>query len=567
MTVALRVEEPSARYVVSAQPAWLAAFDLLATPQGGIGRLRRLILELAVQGKLVSQSTQDEHASAIVASARAAKGLSDSRQSAAENGATGTPAPPLPSGWCWSSLSEIGLISPRNQAHDNAIASFVQMSSVPVAMMQPHLTEPRPWREIKTGFTHFAEGDVGVAKITPCFENGKSTVFRRLHGGIGAGTTELHIVRPLGGVLAEYVLVFLKSPAFLRNGEAAMTGTAGQKRLPRSCFEGTPFALPPIAEQHRIVARVEELMKLCDALEQNGRLADEQHARLTSTLFNALASSESAHALAENWQRVAEHFDLLLDRSEALDALEQTILQLAVCGLLAVQDESDEPATGFLERLRGARPASAGGVELPNGPYEIPKSWAWCAIEQIANVGTGTTPSRTNAAYFDPPEVPWVNSGETARPFIASTAQHVSGLALRETSLKVYPQGTLVVAMYGQGKTRGQISELLIAATTNQACAAIVPVDSTVHHRRYLKLVFEKSYDELREGAAGGAQPNLNVGKIKSTLIPLPPLAEQRRIVARVEELRRLCANLRRLLTEAREIQSRLADALVAELA
>lgn len=341
MTVALRVEEPSARYVVGAQPASLAAFDLLATPQGGIGRLRRLILELAVQGKLASQSTQDEHASAIVASARAAKGLSVSRQSAAENGATDTPAPPLPSGWCWSSLSEIGLINPRNQADDNTIASFVQMSSVPVALMKPHLTEPRPWREIKTGFTHFAEGDVGVAKIAPCFENGKSTVFRRLHGGIGAGTTELHIFRPLGDVLAEYVLVFLKSPAFLRNGETAMTGTAGQKRLPRSYFEGAPFPLPPIAEQHRIVARVEELMKLCDALEQNGRLADEQHARLTSTLFDALATSESAQALAENWQRVAEHFDLLLDRPEAIDALEQTILQLAVRGLLVRPDVRD----------------------------------------------------------------------------------------------------------------------------------------------------------------------------------------------------------------------------------
>jgi type I restriction enzyme S subunit len=121
--------------------------------------------------------------------------------------------------------------------------------------------------------------------------------------------------------------------------------------------------------------------------------------------------------------------------------------------------------------------------------------------------------------------------------------------------------------MYGQGKTRGQISELMISATTNQACAAITPINSTVHHRAYLKLVFEKSYDELRKQASGGAQPNLNVGKIKSMLIPLPPLAEQHRIVARVKELRQLCANLRQRLIEARQTQSRLADALVAEIA
>ncbi len=374
------------------------------------------------------------------------------------------------------------------------------------------------------------------------------------------------LLRPRSQVIcAEFLALSLRNP----NMQAEIWRSVKQSAQPCLYLGKTSvlgIALPPIVEQHRIVARVEELMKLCDALEQNGRLADEQHARLTATLFDALATSESPQALAENWQRVAEHFDLLLDRPEAVDALEQTILQLSVCGLLVMQDESDEPAAGFLERLRGARSASAGGVERPNGPYEIPKSWAWCAIEQIANVGTGTTPSRTNAAYFNPAEVPWVNSGETARPFIAWTAQHVSAVALRETSLKVYPPGTLVVAMYGQGKTRGQISELMIAATTNQACAAIVPIDATVHHRRYLKLVFEKSYDELREEAAGGAQPNLNVGKIKSTLVPLPPLAEQRRIVARVEELRRRCADLRQRLTEARETQARVVDALVAEV-
>ena len=100
---------------------------------------------------------------------------------------------------------------------------------------------------------------------------------------IGAGTTELHVVRPLGGLLPEYILLFLKSSGLLRNGEAVMTGSAGQKRVPRTYFESTPCPLPPRAEQCRIVARVEELMKLCNALEESGRLADEQHGRLTAT--------------------------------------------------------------------------------------------------------------------------------------------------------------------------------------------------------------------------------------------------------------------------------------------
>jgi type I restriction enzyme S subunit len=160
-----------------------------------------------------------------------------------------------------------------------------------------------------------------------------------------------------------------------------------------------------------------------------------------------------------------------------------------------------------------------------------------------------------------------VTSGETGKPFIAETAQHVTELALSQTSLTVYPVGTLIVAMYGQGKTRGQVSELQIEATTNQACAAIVLVEPSFAHRSFVKLVFEKSYDEIRELSAGGAQPNLNVGKIKATLIPLPPLAEQSRIVTRVAQLRHLCFELRQRLAASQSTQAHLAEALVESVA
>jgi type I restriction enzyme S subunit len=184
-------------------------------------------------------------------------------------------------------------------------------------------------------------------------------------------------------------------------------------------------------------------------------------------------------------------------------------------------------------------------------------------IDALASVGTGTTPSRDNTAFFEGGVIPWVTSGETGQPFIRQTEQHITEAALAQTSLTIYPIGTLVVAMYGQGKTRGQISELCIPATTNQACAAVVLVEPKKAHKDYVKLVFEKSYDELRELSAGGAQPNLNVGKVKTTLIPLPPLVEQSRIVTRVNELRSLCADLRQRLASGQATQAHLADALV----
>ena len=144
--------------------------------------------------------------------------------------------------------------------------------------------EVRRWGDIKKGYTHFAEGDVGLAKITPCFQNGKSTVFRNLTGGLGSGTTELHIVRPLL-VNPDFILLFLKCPYFIETGVPKMTGTAGQKRLPAEYFAYSPFPLPPHAEQHRIVAKVDELMALCDRLEASLVIVDDTRRRLLDTLL------------------------------------------------------------------------------------------------------------------------------------------------------------------------------------------------------------------------------------------------------------------------------------------
>ncbi len=128
--------------------------------------------------------------------------------------------------------------------------------------------EERPWGEIKSGYTHFKNGDVVMAKITPCFENGESDVMNGLTGGFGAGTTEPHVFRQTGeGVLPEFVILYLKTRGFITRGIPRITGSAGQKRVPSNYFARSPFALPPLAEQRRIVAKVEQLMALVDALE------------------------------------------------------------------------------------------------------------------------------------------------------------------------------------------------------------------------------------------------------------------------------------------------------------
>lgn len=578
MRTVIDVENQAANRLGPGEPLSLTRFELLASAVGGVARLRELVLEFAIQGRLGPQDSSDEPASTVVAKADVQK----------DSHGTKKPLPrqlnrrdssALPVGWCWSSLGEIGMISPRNAAPDEIQASFVQMSSIPVAMMEPHATETRQWGDIKSGFTHFAEGDVGAAKITPCFENGKSTVFRGLSNGIGAGTTELHVVRPLAGVVPEYILAFLKSPRFLRNGEAVMTGSAGQKRMPRAYFESTPFPLPPLAEQHRIVTRVEELMKLCDALVENGRLADEQHARLVSTLFDALASSESSHELFENWQRLADHFDLLLDRPEAIDALERTVLQLAVSGLLVPQDHSDELGRDLLNRMQRSRiarrniiPPSSEAVESFSG--SMPKSWAWASIDQIsADDERAITDGPFGANlktehYIDRPGYRIVRLQNIGRgEFRDEHRAYVEKARFDELIKHQVLAGDLVVAGLIDTSIRCCVVPNGIGPAIVKADCYRLSVHPLVSARYVLHYLNSATAHEFAAVHHHGLTlTRIGLGNFRSIPVPLPPLAEQHRIVARVDELRGLCVDLRGRLTETRDVQTALADALVADV-
>lgn len=582
MSATLEAREPVARYL--ATPPLLQHFDRVAQAPGGVARLRELILTLAVQGKLVPQDTADEPASVLLERIRAGKArlvkegkIRKEKPLAAISEAEKPFA--LPSGWEWSSLAEIGLINPRNDASDEIAASFVQMSSVPVTFMAAHLAETKKWGEIKSGFTHFAEGDVGIAKITPCFENGKSAVFRNLQNGIGAGTTELHVVRPLAQVFPNYVLLFLKTPAFLNDGELVMTGSAGQKRLPRSYFENKPFPLPPSAEQSRIVARVEELMALCDTLEETGRLAAVQHERLASALFDALANSATAEEATENWQRITPHFDLLLDRTSAVDRLEQTILQLAVCGRLVPQTPTDEPASALLQKIRSEKdhliatgqrkhdkPLPPIGDE--EKPFELPEGWEWARFgDLILSSDAGWSPSCESTpregnewgvlkvsavswGEFRPEENKALPPSLTPKPEFEVKAGDF--LLSRANTEELVARSVIAWEPPNRLMMSDKLIRLSLSNHINKALYCEIN-NSGLSREHYIA------------NASGTSSSMKNVSRevVLKLVVPVPPLPEQSRIVARLTELRAICAQLRQRLATTTQTQSRLAEALI----
>ncbi len=254
--------------------------------------------------------------------------------------------------------------------------------------------------------------------------------------------------------------------------------------------------------------------------------------------------------------------------------LRELILELAMRGKLVPQDPAEKPASVLLEKIaeektrlivdkKIKKQKSLPDISYDEKKISLPKGWDWIRLTDIALIGTGATPSRDNPAYYEPSEHNWVTSGETSQEYIFKTKEKISSLAVSETNVSIYPAGTLVIAMYGQGKTRGQITELQIEAGTNQACAAIQLLESSIEHRAYIKLFFQKAYEEMRSLAEGGAQPNLNVGKVSKAVVPIPPLAEQNRIVQKVKELMTLCDQLEQQTEDSIQAHQTLVEVLL----
>ena len=166
----------------------------------------------------------------------------------------------IPSTWQWVRISDVFLLNPKNEANDEDLAAFVPMEKIEAGYKSGYSFDTVKWANIKKGFTHFANGDVAFAKITPCFQNRKSAIFYGLPNGIGAGTTELKVLRPYKNTIDRwYLLYFLESPYFI--DEAIFKGTANQQRIVVGYLENKLFPLPPYKEQRRIVSQIEKLFE------------------------------------------------------------------------------------------------------------------------------------------------------------------------------------------------------------------------------------------------------------------------------------------------------------------
>jgi type I restriction enzyme S subunit len=570
----LTAQEPSAKYLVNLQPPLVRHFDLIAQAPGGVALLRELILTLAVQGKLVPQDTSDEPAIELLKKIRAekdrllAEGKIKRDKPLAQIADEEKPFE-LPTGWAWERFGAIAGIerggSPR------PIESFLT-------------DDPSGLNWIKIGDTE--KGGKYITSASQKIKREGLVKTRMVYPGDFLLTNSMSFGRPYitqiegcihdgwlrispPSSLDKDFLYALLSSRFIRTVFEAAAAGAVVLNLNADKVRTVPIPLPPLAEQSRIVARVEELMQLCDALEAQGQLEAEQHARLVSTLFGSLLQSDTPEALADNWQRIATHFDVLLDRPEAVDALEQTILQLAVRGLLVPQDPTDEPASVLLQKIRTEKDhlIAQGKIKrdkpLPpitdeEKPFELQQGWEWVRLGNLGITQTGGTPASSKPEYFNG-IFPFIGPGQiTPSGQILPPEKFVSELGALESAIAELGD----ILMVCIGGSIGKCAAATFPTAFNQQINSIHPLLSFSEYILNAMSAIDFTQAVLN-AATGSATPIISKGKWDLLLLPLPPQNEQQRIVVRTKSLLGICAELRRRLNTGTSVAEKICIGLI----
>lgn len=313
----------------------------------------------------------------------------------------------------------------------------------------------------------------------------------------------------------------------------------GVQNISSKDIEQLKIPIPPLETQQAIVNKIENLFD--EINEGIGRLktAAQQIQQYRQSLLKNAFNGE----LTKEWR--SKHADTLPSENELLAQIQTAREQHHAQQLAGWQTAVSQWEQNGKEGKKPSKPkAPTQAIKFEDNFAGLPSGWGAIKINQVAEIFTGATPLKSNANYYENGSIPWVTSGSLNNEFVDSADSFVTDLALKETNLKLLPKHTLLVAMYGEGKTRGKCSELLIEATTNQAIAGIVLNEKYPISRKFLKFYMFKNYADIRRQSSGGVQPNLNLSLVGNIIFPLPCLAEQTQIVAILETKLTACDQL-----------------------
>lgn len=443
--------------------------------------------------------------------------------------------------WEIKTIGEICQINPKNEINDELEVSFIPMNLILDKFQNKFSYEIRKWKNIKKGYTHFKNNCIALAKITPCFENGKCVILKDLKNGYGAGTTELIILLPnLEKVIVEYIFYFLNTQYFQEQGKRNFKGTAGQLRISYNFVSDFPIPLPPIEEQKRIVNKLNQLMPLIEEYEEKENKLNE------------------------------------LDKKFP-ERLKKSILKEAVEGKLINQNKKDKPASELLKRIKAEREKliKSGKIKINKNisaiyrkgnsfyekieneeicideelPFEIPKTWEWVRLGELCTIINGFTPLRTNPKFWENPTISWftVNDIHSQGRRIKYTKQSINKCALSDNSSRILPAGTVLICCTA---SVGEYAITEIPLTTNQQFNGLIINEyySKYYSSEFLFKIAPTFKAKLFDIAGKTTFNFISVQKLSNLLLPFPPIEEQKRIVEKLDKLINACEELKKIL-------------------
>lgn len=532
-------------------------FAVLAASPRGIPKLRELILQLAVQGKLVPQDPKDEPASELL------KKIQAERAKLIKEGKLKKQKPLL-----IIEKNETPFVLPGNW-------EWVKLGTLTFFEYGKGLSKEK--RKSKAKYPVYGANGVMCYCDTP-YIKGKSLIIGR-KGSAGAvnisetsswPTDVTYYVQPLDQLCFGFIYLLLKSLHLEEMGKGIKPG------LNRNEAHNRIVAVPPLAEQKRIVAKVDQLMALCDTLEQQVGQVRQRHLELNASAIHHLLSAEDIKEFEKVWRLICDNFDLLYDSSENVDKLRQAILQLAVQGKLVPQDPKDEPASELLKKIQAekARLIKEGKLKkekplLPikkdEIPFAIPNGWKWVQLGEITSkIGSGSTPLGGKSVY--------VKEGVK---FLRSQNVYNDGLRLdnvvyvkraiheKMSNTSVFP-GDILLNITGASIARScLVPDDFDEGNVSQHVSIVRPVIKEI--RRYLHACIISPYvfNMIMNVQVGISREGLSKGRMQDFLIPLPPLNEQKRIVAKVDQLMALCDQLEEKINKSRQQSEKLTESII----
>ena len=475
-------------------------------------QLKNSILQLAIQGRLVPQDSKDEPASALLARIREEKQrLVKDKKIKKEK-----PLAPItddekpfdiPESWEWVRLGEIAIIvrggSPR-PIKDYLTESDEGLNWIKIGDTEKDGKYINTCREkIRTeGLCKTRKVYPGDFLLTNSMSFGRPYI-TNIEGCIHDGWLALSNYEKCYS--PDFLFYLLLSP-FAKKQFGSKVAGAVVKNLNTDKVADSIFPLPPLAEQHRIVEKIEELLPL-----------------------------------VEEYDEAQKKLDKLND--ELPEMLKKSVLQQAIMGKLDTRNDDDEPASVLLKRIKEEKAKLIKEKKIKKEkplapitdeekPFDIPESWEWVRLGEIGDWGAGATPAKGNMDYYNNGTIPWLRTGDLNNGIVNDVEMRITEKALSECSLRICNVGDVLIAMYGA--TIGKVAIAGVKMTTNQACCACTPL---YLYNKYLLYFLQANKDVFTKMGAGGAQPNISKEKIIKSLFPLPPLAEQHRIVEKIEEL------------------------------